>query len=90
MWERHLELKLDPSHRFVLNVLPNALAAVNGQSFQSGTLRNGDVIEIGSAQIQFWLSESLQKALALREGLVWMTLALISAAQIGLIYWLLT
>jgi len=53
-------------------------------------LRSGDVIEAGSLKLQFWLSETRQAGLRLREGLTWAAIAAISLGQIALIYWLLS
>jgi hypothetical protein len=52
-------------------------------------LRNGDLIEIGSVKLQFFLSETRQKGLRFRETLKWAAIAIISLGQIALIYWLL-
>jgi hypothetical protein len=66
------------------------LARINGEQMdQSTALRNGDVIELGSLRMQFWLGEPRQRGLRLREGLTWLAIALICLGQIGLIYWLL-
>jgi len=52
-------------------------------------LRNGDLIQIGSSKLQFWLSETRQFSLGLREWLLWSGIAIISMGQIALIYLLL-
>lgn len=88
VWDDHLKLELR-GQGFSLATAPNALASVNGQPVQSTILRNGDVIEIGSVKLQFWLAESRQRGLRLREGLTWIAIAAICLGQIGLIYWLL-
>ena len=90
VWDEHLRIDLQPSAGFVLNALPNALASVNGQAAQQIALHNGDNIEIGSLRIQFWLSETRQGGLRLREWLTWAAIAAISLGQVGLIYWLLS
>jgi pSer/pThr/pTyr-binding forkhead associated (FHA) protein len=88
VWEQHLNLDFDPDAGLVLTAQPNALAAVNGQSVQRAVLRNGDVIEIGSLKLQFWLSETRQRGLRFREGLTWAAIATISLGQVAIIYWL--
>lgn len=90
VWDEHLRIDFQPSAGFVLNALPNALATVNGQAVQQTALHNGDNIEIGSLRIQFWLSETRQVGLRLREWLTWAAIAAISLGQVGLIYWLLS
>jgi pSer/pThr/pTyr-binding forkhead associated (FHA) protein len=89
VWDRHLELILDSSRNFTLKTLPNTLASVNGQPFHETELRNGDVLEIGSLKMRFWLNEALQKSLRAREFLTWLGLGVLCAGQIGLIYRLL-
>ncbi|MDB6111143.1 MAG: domain containing protein [Pedosphaera sp.] len=88
VWEEHLALAFDSQAGFVLTAQPNALAAINGQPFQEAVLRNGDSIEIGALKIRFWLGETRQGSLRLREWLTWTAFVLITAAQLGLIYWL--
>ena len=89
VWDEHLTLGFDRDTGFTLNVAPQALAAVNGQPVQQATLRNGDWIELGSAKIRFWLGETRQQSLRVREWLTWVALVAITGGQIALIYWLL-
>ena len=88
VWDEHLQLDCQPGEGFSLSVAPRALATVNGQSISQTLLRNGDVSEMGSLKMQFWLSATRQPALALREWLTWTAIGLICLGQIGLIYWL--
>jgi len=89
IWDQHLQLDLRPAEGFFLTAQPNALASVNGQTFQQALLRNGDTIEIGSLKMQFWLSETRQAGLRFREWLTWTAIAAICLGQIALIYRLL-
>jgi pSer/pThr/pTyr-binding forkhead associated (FHA) protein len=89
VWDEHLELTFDRTSGFILRTQPNALASVNGEPIQETALRNGDAIEVGAHKIRFWLGETRQSSLRIREGLTWIGLFLVTAAQIGLIYWLL-
>jgi len=89
VWEQHLELHFDLARGFVLAVQPDALATVNGESVRETVLRNGDCIEIGSVKLRFWLGETRQTGLRIREALIWTVLVAITAGQIALIYWLL-
>src|SRR5258708_27130289 len=81
VWEQHLELALNPAEGFVATACPNALAAVNGHPFQETILRNGDVLEIGSVKLRFWLGETRQRGLRFREWLTWIVFGLIAAAR---------
>jgi hypothetical protein len=89
VWDDHLRLGFDRHEGIVLNAQPDALAFVNGQPVSQTVLRNGDVIDIGSLKLQFWLSETQQTGLRFREGLTWASIAAICLGQVGLIYWLL-
>jgi hypothetical protein len=89
VWDRHLQIEFQRDAGFTFSVQPNALAVVNGERAEAGTLRNGDLIELGSARLRFWLARSTQKTLRVREALTWFALFALFAVQIGLIYWLL-
>ena len=89
VWDRHLELDLKEPDGFVLEVPSDARAAVNGQPVKEAVLRNGDLIEIGALKIQFWLSETCQRELRLREVLTWFSIAALCAGQLALIHFLL-
>lgn len=88
VWDRHLALEFQGGG-FNLVVAPDALAAVNGEPFQNQTLRNGDIITLGSVKLQFWLAAARQRGLRLRELFVWTLIAAVTVGQFALIYWLL-
>ena len=88
VWENHLRLDLKFPDGFRLVLQPDARATVNGQSVTETLLRNGDLIEFGAVKLQFWLAKAEQIRLAWREGLTWLALAALTAAQVALIYWL--
>ena len=89
IWDQHLSLEFNRQKGFTLVTAPNALAAINGEPVQTATLRNGDIITVGSAKLQFWIATARQSDLHLREGFVWVLLAIVTAIQFELIYWLL-
>jgi len=89
IWDQHLTLDFQRNEGFKLAAAPEAITAVNGQSIQMTTLRNGDIITLGSAKIQFWLAAAQQRGLRVREGLVWALLATVALGQFVLIYWFL-
>ncbi len=89
VWEHHLRLDFQRDSGIVLTTEPNALATINGEPAQQGTLRNGDLIEVGSTKLQFWLAETRQSGLALREVLTWAGIIAVGLSQLGLLYWLL-
>ena len=89
VWERHLEIAFQRGEGFIFTARREAPAIVNGEQLEKGTLRNGDLIELGSVRIRFWLARSGQQTMRVREALTWSGLILLFAAQIALIYWLL-
>jgi pSer/pThr/pTyr-binding forkhead associated (FHA) protein len=89
VFERHLRLDFRPRAGYSLSVLGDALASVNSEPVREATLRNGDVIDVGSARLQFWLADARQSGLRLGEWMSWALVLLVSAGQVALIYWLL-
>ena len=89
VWDRHLEFNLKPDEGICLAAQPESLTAVNGHPVAGTVVRNGDLIEIGSLRLRFWLAPTRQCGLRLREGITWLSLALVSLGQVALIYWLL-
>jgi pSer/pThr/pTyr-binding forkhead associated (FHA) protein len=89
VWDQHARIDFDRADGFVLSASRKAPARVNGQAVERAVLRNGDAIGMGSLELQFWLGESRQGALWLREWLTWAGIGGICLGQIGLIYWLL-
>lgn len=90
VWDHHLQIQLKPRQGFLLQAEDDALVSVNGEPARSQFLRNGDSIELGGSKLRFWLAESRQRGLALREWLTWIGIGLISFFQVALVYWLLT
>jgi|SRR6516164_454069 pSer/pThr/pTyr-binding forkhead associated (FHA) protein len=88
-WDQHLTLEFHRHEGFKLAVAPNALVMINHQPVQTALLRNGDVITLGSAKLQFWLAAARQRGLWLRERFVWALLAAVVLGQFILIYWLI-
>ena len=88
IWDEHLTFFLSDG-RLEAAVQAGALATVNGETLAGAPLRNGDVIQIGAAQMAVGLTATRQRSFRGREALVWIGLALLSLSQVGLIYWLL-
>jgi predicted component of type VI protein secretion system len=89
VWDRHAEIGFRRKEGFSVAAQGEASVGVNGERTETAMLRNGDVMELGSVQLRFWLARSQQKTLRVREALAWTALFALFAAQIGLIYWLL-
>jgi pSer/pThr/pTyr-binding forkhead associated (FHA) protein len=89
IWDYHFMLEFQKQEGFVFQTFEEAFATVNDVPQKNARLRNGDIISFGSAKIQFWLAAPRQHGLRLGEVFVWLLLAAVTAAQIGLICWLL-
>jgi hypothetical protein len=90
VWDEHLQILLKPKEGYFFQAEKDAMISLNGQALRSGLLRNGDSIEFGASRLQFWLAESGQRGLGVREWLTWVGIALVSLGQVSLVYWLLT
>jgi hypothetical protein len=82
-------LNLQRNEGFMLETIDKALAAVNDHPQSSTRLKNGDVISFGSAKVQFWLSDPVQRGLRARELFFWTLLILVTLGQAALVYFLL-
>ena len=89
VWDNHFQLDFLPAQGVVLRAQPHAWVQVNGQKLDQVVLRNGDTIEMGLIRLQFWLGQTRQVGLGLKEGFSWSLIVAISLAQVALIYWLL-
>ena len=86
VWDRHLTLEFQRNEGFKLLTAANALATVNNEPVQNAVLRNGDIITIGSAKLQFWLAAARQRGLRFREIFVLTLLIFVTLGQFVLIY----
>ena len=89
VWDRHLAIQFEPGNGFIATPQGEALMTVNGEATRGRRLHNGDSIEIGGVRLQFWLGDTRQSSDRLREWLVWTGIALVTLAQVVLIYRLL-
>ena len=89
VWDDHLSLVFRPADGVVMTAHENALVSVNATPTRETVLRNGDILVLGSARLQFWLSENRQAGLGFREALIWAGIVTITLAQVWLIYSLL-
>ena len=86
VWDDHLQIRLRPDRSFEAVVSGSAIATLNAEPLSHAVLHNGDVLGVGSVQIRFGLSPTRQRSLRFREAATWFALALLSFAQVALIY----
>jgi pSer/pThr/pTyr-binding forkhead associated (FHA) protein len=85
VWDEHIVLEFRRKEGFRLAVATEAIAAVNSKPAGDGFLRNGDIITLGSAKLQFWISPARQRGLRLRENFVWALLVFVALTEVILI-----
>ncbi len=90
VWDHHITITLrDEGYHY--QVPESALLLVNSERSDSGRLRNGDLLELGSAKLRFWLAAAHQPGLAIREGMAWLFMVALTAFQLWLLLkWLPT
>ena len=88
VWDRHLELSLDAGNTLQVRVHPQALALKNGVAFSETALRNGDLLQISSVQLEISLGTTEQRGLRPREIITWASLVVVALSQVALVYWL--
>lgn len=86
VWDRHAEITLEPDNIFVVRATAQGRLAVNGEPAEEKSLRNGDVIELGSAQLRFSLSPTQHRSVRPREVLTWVAIGILCLLQIAIIY----
>lgn len=86
VWDEHIALEFCRKEGFRLAAAPEAIATVNSKPAGDALLRNGDIITLGSAKVQFWIAPARQRGLSLRENFVWALLGLVAFGELVLIY----
>lgn len=90
VWDEHFRVNFEKGRGFLIETGANAITRVNGQPMAEGLLRNGDVLDLGAARLQFWLAATKPARLAVREWATWLLVGLMSLGQVALIYYLLS
>jgi len=89
VWDEHVKLSLDPPKVFCSKLKTDAFASINGKQAQRAALRNGDIIELGSLKLQFWLSEAPRVDCGFAKRLSGTIITAVCLAQVALVYWLI-
>jgi predicted component of type VI protein secretion system len=85
VWDRHFALELACPPGIAVRAASEALLMVNGSAVREARLRNGDVLELGAARLQFGLAETRQRTFRLREWSTWAGVLLLCLLQLLLI-----
>ncbi|HAM70447.1 MAG TPA: hypothetical protein DCM86_02260 [Verrucomicrobiales bacterium] len=86
VWDRHAVIKLHPGEGFSINPVGEATVLLNGEPCEAARLRNGDVLRLGSLDLQCWLSPARQKRLRVAEGITWGLVLAVLALQAFLLH----
>ncbi len=86
IWEAHFQVEVDSAEGFLLKKTSDALVVVNGELVSAIRLAHGDLIEIGTVRMRFWLAAVQQRGLRWRERLTWAALVALGLFEIYLIY----
>ncbi len=90
VWERHGRFRLDLQQGVFFEVEPQAGALLNGEPVgEPARVRPGDILELGSVKLIFWLSEPRQISHRAREMATWIGLGVLCLGQVALAYRLL-
>ena len=83
VWDHHCEIHLRSLTGFSLTVREEALATLNNQPVKQALLHNGDILQMGSARLQFWLAAPRIRRLAFacQEAAIWLLVLLVTAFQ---------
>ncbi|MDX1952944.1 MAG: FHA domain-containing protein [Verrucomicrobiota bacterium] len=84
VWDQHLQICFS-NEKIQFATQEGATTLQNGNPVPVGTLRNGDLLEIGSCKLSIWLSPPPQKKLLLRELATWGVVFGVTALEIFLI-----
>jgi len=85
VWPNHFSIQRQ-RNELIIQAEANAFLTVNGESIQHATLRNGDVIGVGAARVQFGFTPMRQSSLAWRERLTWVAIAALGFGEVAIAY----
>jgi len=90
IWEWHVEVNVNQEHRFLVRCNPETTAMVNGGPIkqEAQLLRNGDQIEIGAVNLQFWLGNVRKKNHRPAENTIWVIVGILVLSEFILLLWL--
>lgn len=83
VWAEHARLELTDADGVFVSARSAGSVAINAEVIgKARHLRNGDVLSVGAAKLQFTLAAPLQRGLRLREGVVWGVLATLIGLEV--------
>jgi predicted component of type VI protein secretion system len=89
VWDQHATIEFVRDDGFRIRSASHALLVLNGGSITEGRLRDGDILELGTARIRFGLTETRQHTFSLREWCTWIAIAALCLTQLLLVHFVL-
>lgn len=88
VWDEHAEIGYEEASGFYMAPLSDGAVIVNGHPVESAVIKNGDILTLGGADVQFWLARPRQKRFRVIELLLAAAWLGLFALQVALIRWL--
>lgn len=88
VWDQHAEIGYDAASGFYMTPLSEGAVIVNQEAVESAVLRNGDILTLGAAAVQFWMAPAKQRKFQFVEWLLWLAFLALFVVQFLLIRWL--
>jgi len=85
IWDDHLAIDLTPGESPTVKRMGDGSVSVNSEPIESMTLRNGDIITIGAAQLRFNSTPAKRKSLVFQNSASWIALILVVILEIFLV-----
>ena len=85
--ERHFSINISSEGNIYLSTIGPSIVLVNGQAFESGALKNGDLISFGNIKACFRIGQTVGLNLGALELATWVLLSLIVACEVILWRW---
>ena len=85
VWPFHFSIQRR-GNDLVIEAGADALVRVNGEAIHQAALRNGDVIGLGAASLQFGFQPVRQASLRWREALTWAALGALALGEVAIAY----
>lgn len=85
VWDDHLAIELKLGESPTLRRVGEGSISLNSESIESSTLRNGDIITIGAAQLRFSSAPAKRKSLIFQSSASWIAMVFVVILEILLV-----
>jgi hypothetical protein len=85
IWDNHLAIELTVGESPTIKRIGDGSISVNSDPIENATLRNGDIITIGAAQLRFNSAPAKRKSLVFQNSASWIAMILVVILEIFLV-----